>query len=79
MRAVRRKSRTLKFKNRMLTIVQTATAIALKVGLDLEFPHYVKLIHPDVSYRDHCRVGGSVEQTKRLNCEQKVASRPRPT
>ena len=39
MRAVRWKSWTLKFKNRMLTIVQTTTAIALKVGLDLEVPH----------------------------------------
>ena len=29
----------VEIKKRMLTIVQTATAIALKVGLDLEVPH----------------------------------------
>jgi hypothetical protein len=38
-RAVRRKSRTLKFKNRLLTIVQTTTFTAQKVGSDLEVPH----------------------------------------
>jgi hypothetical protein len=39
LREVRSKNRTVKFKNKMLTTVQTTSATAQKVGLDLVVPH----------------------------------------